>query len=106
MTHKETTMTTLKIQPFKNPQTGNTAEMVIDGDGLCTQYLEICASGRVKAGIDHEETYWATWIAADDIYPSAYVDDCPCLDDALSGLESELEAKDGDCPWYSETTGL
>ena len=29
-----------------------------------------------------------------------------CLDDALSGLESELEAKSGACPWHSETTGL
>jgi hypothetical protein len=106
MTHKKTTMTTLKIQPFKNPQTGNVAEMVIDADGLCTQYLEICTHGVVKAGTDHEEMYWASWTSEGEIFPSVYVDDCPCLDDALSGLESQLEAKDGVCPWHSETTGL
>jgi hypothetical protein len=99
-------MTTLKIQPFKNPQTGNTAEMVIDGDGLCTQYLEICASGKVKAGIDYEEGFWASWTLEGEAYPAAYVAEYACLDDALSGLEAELEAKDGDCPWYSETTGV
>jgi hypothetical protein len=99
-------MTTLKIKPFKNPQTGNVAEMVIDADGLCTQYLEICATGTVKAGHDHQVTFWAVWIPVDEIYPSVCVDYCPCLDDALSGLESQLQAKDGVCPWHSETTGL
>jgi hypothetical protein len=99
-------MTTLRIQPFKNPQTGNIADMVIDGDGLCTQYLEICDKGRVKAGIDHGDTFWASWTPEGKAYPSAYVAEYACLDDALSGLESELQAKDGDCPWHSETTGL
>jgi hypothetical protein len=37
------------------------------------------------------------------------IEDLPeeaCLDDALSGLEVELGAKDCDCHWHSETTGL
>jgi hypothetical protein len=105
MTHKEMTVTTLKIQLFKNPQTGNTAEMVIDGDGLCTQYLEVCTGGVVNAGQDHEGTYWATWIPADEVYPSAYVAEEACLDDALSGLEVELIPKDSD-RWHSERTGF
>ena len=98
-------MTTLNIRPFKNPQTGNIAEMVIDGDGLCTQYLEICARGRVKAGTDYEEGFWASWTPDGESYPSAYVDEYACLDDALSGLESELDKQDGS-RWHSETTGL
>jgi hypothetical protein len=99
-------MTTLRIKPFKNSQTGNVAEMVIDADGICTQYLETCASGKVKAGQDHEESFWASWTPEHEAYSTDCVAHCSCLDDALSGLEAELEAKDGDCPWYSETTGL
>jgi hypothetical protein len=99
-------MTTLKIKEFKNHQTGNTAEMVMDDNGLCSQYVEVCAIGTVKAGQDHEESFWASWTPEGQAYSTDCVADCACLDDALSGLEAELEAKDGDCPWYSETTGL
>jgi hypothetical protein len=99
-------MTTLKIQPFKNRQTGNTAEMVIDGDGLCTQYVESCAHGTVKAWIDDEETFWATWTPRPAVYPTERATCHTCLDDVLSGLEVELEAKDGHCPWRSDRTGF
>jgi hypothetical protein len=99
-------MTTLKIQPFKNPQTGNTAEMVIDSDGLCIHYLEICTQGVVKAGTDHEESFWASWTPEGQAYSTDCVADCACLDDALSGLESELKAEGDTRPWHSETTGF
>ena len=99
-------MTTLNIKPFKNPQTGNMAEMVIDGDGMCINYLEICTTGKVEAGLDHEDLFWANWIPKGECYAAAHVIGEACLDDALSGLESELEAKSGACPWHSETTGL
>jgi hypothetical protein len=99
-------MTNLKIKPFKNSQTGNTADMVFDGNGLCTQYLEICAHGTVKAGQDHEESFWASWTPEGQAYSTDCVADCACLDDALSGLESELEAEGDTRPWHSETTGF
>jgi hypothetical protein len=100
-------MQTLKLGTLKNSQTGNTAELLINEDDLCLFYREPCELGLVEAGQDHEGTYWATWTPKGAIYSVAHSTDNPCLDDALSGLETEIEEIcDAPRPWYSETTGL
>lgn len=100
-------MQTLKLGTFKNPQTDNTAELLMDQDDTCLYYKEICVLGVVEAGLDHEGTYWATWTPKGEVYSEACSTDNPCLDDALSGLETEMDSIYGvPRPWHSETTGL
>jgi hypothetical protein len=98
-------MQSLKLQTFKNIQTGNVAELLIDDSGLCVYYQEICAQGIVKAGHNQDETFWASWTPEDSL-ALLMASDWPCLDDALSELETVMEAELETQPWYSETTGL
>jgi hypothetical protein len=97
-------MQSLKLQTFKNIQTGNVAEMLID-DGVCVYYKEICAQGVVKAGQNQDEMFWAFWTPETGI-AVLMASECPCLDDALSDLEDVMGAELSPMPWYSETTGL
>jgi hypothetical protein len=78
-------MQALKIQTFKNIQTGNVAEMLIDDSGVCIYYQEICAQGVVKAGHNQDEIFWASWTSEQGSVLK--VSEWPCLDDALSRLE-------------------
>jgi hypothetical protein len=95
----------LELQEFKNPQTGNIAQVLIDSGGCCTYYEECCAHSVVKAGVNEEEMYWATW-TLDDSVISVKVNDHNCLDDALSALEDEIKKSIKPMPWRSETTGM
>lgn len=95
----------LELQEFKNPQTGNIAQMLIDPGGWCVYYEECCARSVVKAGQDEDEMYWATW-ALDDSVISLKVNDYTCLDDALSALETEMEKSIKLMPWHSEATEM
>jgi hypothetical protein len=97
-------MQTLKLETFKNIQTGNTAEMLTNDDVRCLYYKEICALGVAEGGRDNEGTYWATWTPKGTTYPVYQSIDNPCLDEALRNLEYEIE--DVPRPWYSGTTGL
>ena len=98
-------MQALKIQTFKNIQTGNVAEMLIDDSGVRIYYQEICAQGVVKAGQNHDEMFWASWTPETGI-AQLMASECPCLDDALSDLEDVMGAEISPMPWHSETTGL
>jgi hypothetical protein len=99
-------MPDLQLRTFNNTQTGNIAEMTIDGSEACVYYVERCTHGVVNAGQDHQELFWATWTTNEGIpYENAAINQ-PCLDSALRELESIL----GDelttfIPWHPETTG-
>jgi hypothetical protein len=100
-------MQTLKLGTFRNVQTGNTAELVLDQSGICIFYKEICALGTASAGLEPAEgTYWAAWTPKNTTLPVAQSTNNSCLDDALSGLETELADFCIPRPWYAGTTGL
>jgi hypothetical protein len=101
-------MQDLKLQTFKNLQTGNIAQIVINttDSGLCVYYYEACPQGLVKAGADHEDMWWASWTPKDSTNPTISTSDCPCLDDALEGLETAMEAELASQPWWSDITGM
>ncbi len=107
----------LELQEFPNPQTGNIAQVLIDPGGCCVYYEECCHKSVVKAGLDEEEMYWATWAldedlmywtacTSDDGILSLKVNDHACLDDALSALEAEMEKSLKPMPWHSEIMSM
>jgi hypothetical protein len=52
------TLQTLKLETFKNSQTGNTAELLMNEDNICLYYREPGELGLVEAGQDHKGAYW------------------------------------------------
>jgi hypothetical protein len=88
---------------MKNIQTGNPV-ILVDVEGIGYVYLEQHKKITIQAHVDAEGTYLAIAV---DIFDGRIgeVNDYPCLDDALLGLEvhygSQLKG------WYSpQTLGL
>ena len=59
----------------------------------------------VSAGRDHQESYWASWIPADETSKAAHVTEEVFLDCALDELENILGAEATPIPWHFEATG-
>jgi predicted RNase H-like HicB family nuclease len=96
-------MQTLKTKNFRNIQTGNVAELVID-NGICVYYKEACTWGIVAAGINEDGCYWASWASWESTHPYG-ISDAASLDDALIGLESLLEETAESNYWHHAITG-
>lgn len=98
-------MQSLKLQTFKNAQTGNIAEILINGSDMCVYYQENCLKGIVRAGHDQDDMFWASWSNENGL-TTLTTNDWPCLDDALNGLESIIETELQPQLWYSDNTGF
>jgi hypothetical protein len=103
----------LKLETFKNSQTGNTAELLMNEDNICLYYREPGELGLVEAGQDHKGAYWATWTSKSPIYLEHEEDYMEaestgnrCLDDALNSLECELVEIYDAPPWRSWLQGF
>jgi hypothetical protein len=83
----------LTLANFENTCSTNIAHVVFDSSGTHVYYEEVCNTGTVNAGRDHEGKYWASWTPDGEACPTDYVTEYICLNDALSGLEAELESR-------------